>query len=144
MSLLHDKVTYLYRQYTENSSYILPRHEHLFTQRSLENRLQMSYDSIQCWIRSGEDARHILDFQQHHLQATAATMFQLFRSSPTQEVTSEIDSSYTPPRQQYFLFHPHPMPKPQIQILSQIGLHLLPSPVGALCPILHAPQHHRR
>jgi hypothetical protein len=39
INLLHGKVTYHYNQYHENTAYILPRHEYLFTQCSLEDHL---------------------------------------------------------------------------------------------------------
>lgn len=97
MSLLHEKVTSLYNKYTENPSYVLPRHEYLFTQRTLQYRLQMSYDSINCWLRSVEEARNILEFQERHLQETAATFFRLFRSSAsTSDQASNSDFSYSP------------------------------------------------
>jgi hypothetical protein len=36
LSILHNKVTYQYQQYQNVSSYVLPRHEYLFTQHSLD------------------------------------------------------------------------------------------------------------
>ncbi len=97
MSLLHEKVTCFYNQYTKNPSYVLPHHEYLFTQCTLEYHLQMSYDSITCWLQSVEEARHILEFQQRHLQEIAAMVFRLFRSpSFTSIRNSDSDSSYDP------------------------------------------------
>ncbi len=72
---------------------MLPCHEHLFTQRSLDQCLQLSYDSINCWLRSVHEARYILEFQQRHLQETAAAVFRLFRPSAT-TTTSDAESSY--------------------------------------------------
>jgi hypothetical protein len=83
MACLHDKVKFLYKQYEDNSSYVLPRHEYLFTQRPLDYRLAMSYDSITCWLRSVEEARLILDFQQQNLRETARTIFSLFCTTPS-------------------------------------------------------------
>jgi hypothetical protein len=95
MRLLHDKVEAHYNEYYENPSYVLPRHEHLFTQRSLDQRLQLSNDSINCWLRSVHEARHILEFQQRHLQEMAAAVFRLFWPSAT-ITTSDTESSYIP------------------------------------------------
>jgi uncharacterized protein with HEPN domain len=81
LSVIHEKVTSLYRQYTEQPYYVLPWHEYLFTQRFLHYRLGMSYDSIKCWIRSVEEARHILEFQQKHLQEDGRDSFQMLATS---------------------------------------------------------------
>lgn len=95
MRLLHNKVKTHYNEYHRSPSCVLPRHEHLFTQRSLNQRLQLSYDSIKCWLRSVDEARNILEFQQCHLQETAATVFRLFRpSAPIND--SDTESSYIP------------------------------------------------
>jgi hypothetical protein len=97
MSVLHERVTSLYRQHSKNPYYVLPRHEYLFTQRSLNYRLGMSYDSINCWLRSAAEAHHILEFQQRHLQEMAATVFQCLRPpSVRPNRHSDTDSSYTP------------------------------------------------
>jgi hypothetical protein len=97
MSVLHEKVINQYRQYQEVPSYILRRHEYLFTQRSLEYRLKMSYDSITCWLRSVEEACTILTFQQRHLQETAAIIFQSFQPSHSHPNSDQdSDSSYAP------------------------------------------------
>jgi hypothetical protein len=94
---LHEKVTAMYNKYTEDPSFVLPRHEYLFTQRTLQYRLQMSYDSIICWIRSVEEPRNILDFQERNLRETAQTFFRLFRP-PTvnSNSASDTESSYAP------------------------------------------------
>ncbi len=78
LNLLHGKVTHHYNQYQESTAYVLPCHEYLFTQRSLEDCLKMSYDSITPWLRSVSEAHQILAFQQSHLQETAASFFRLF------------------------------------------------------------------
>jgi hypothetical protein len=95
MRLLHNKVKTHYNEYHKNPSYVLPRHEHLFTQQSLDQRLLLSYDSINCWLLSVHEARHILEFQRCHLQETAAAVFQLFRPSDTIN-TLDAESSYLP------------------------------------------------
>jgi hypothetical protein len=60
----------------------------------------MSYDSITCWLRSVEDAREILLFQQQHLQETANTLFSLFyplNNTPVEHPDSK--STYIPSSQ---------------------------------------------
>jgi hypothetical protein len=97
INLLHGKVAYHYNQYQENTAYVLPCYEYLFTQRSLEDRLKLSHDSITCWLRSVSEAHQILAFQQRHLQETAASFFNLLHPSrSTLNTTSDSDSSYTP------------------------------------------------
>jgi hypothetical protein len=61
---LHAEVSARYTAYEDNSGYVLPHHSYLFTQRSLDQRLQYSHDSIKCWLCSIEEARAILAFQQ--------------------------------------------------------------------------------
>jgi hypothetical protein len=94
---VHTNVTDLYNKYTEDPSFVLPRHEYLFTQRTLQYRLQMSYDSIICWIRSVEEACNILDFQERNLRETAQTFFRLFRPpAVNSHSVSDTESSYAP------------------------------------------------
>jgi hypothetical protein len=38
----------------QENTYVLPRREYLFSQRSLHQRLNMSYDSNNCWLHSVE------------------------------------------------------------------------------------------
>jgi hypothetical protein len=95
MSILHSKVRNLYQQYHEDHQIILPRHAYLFTHRSLEQCLNMSYDSITCWLRSVDESRMILATQLRHMQVTAATMFNMFRLQPY-NTASDSDSTYIP------------------------------------------------
>ncbi len=97
MNRLHEQVQHHYAQFEDLSHYVLPRHSHLFTQRPLDDRLKMSYDYISCWLRSVDEARSILHFQQAHLQKTSRTFFRLFRiSSSSDSTTSSNDSMYSP------------------------------------------------
>jgi hypothetical protein len=95
MSILHNNVRSLYQQYNDNPQFILPRHAYLFTQRTLEQRLNMSYDSITCWLRSVDESRMILTFHLRCMQETAATMFNMFQLQ-TYTTASDSDSTYTP------------------------------------------------
>jgi hypothetical protein len=62
---LHEKIKAHYAAYNNNSAYVLPRHQYLFTQRDLQQRMSMSYMS--CWLCSIEEAHKILSFQEQHL-----------------------------------------------------------------------------
>ncbi len=47
---LHQQACILYDEYQSNPNIILTRHQHLFTSRTLDQRLQHNYDNITCWI----------------------------------------------------------------------------------------------
>jgi hypothetical protein len=60
LSKLQEQVRQHNISFSDNSAYILPRHHHLFTSRSLQERLQYSYDHLVCWLQSIDEARNIL------------------------------------------------------------------------------------
>jgi hypothetical protein len=64
-----------YQAYHDNPSYILPRHSHLFTQRTFSQCINQSYDNIQCWLRSVDEALALLKFQEAQLRTTASQIF---------------------------------------------------------------------
>ena len=72
LAKLHDQVSYHYAQFSRDPTYILPRHHHLFPQRTLQDRLTLSYDHLQCWLRSVDEARNILSTQEAHLRSTSS------------------------------------------------------------------------
>jgi hypothetical protein len=71
----HEKVREHYKLFEDNNTYLLPRHHNLFTQCTLQDHLQLSYDHISCWLRSVEEARSILTNQEVHLRQTSALFF---------------------------------------------------------------------
>jgi hypothetical protein len=75
----HDKVREYYNLFRDNSTFLLPRHHYLFTQRTLQDCLQSSYDHNSCRLRSVEEARSILLNQEVHLRRTSALFFSMFR-----------------------------------------------------------------
>ncbi len=90
----HDKVKEYYNLFTENNTYLLPRHHYLFTQ---QDHLQLSPDHISCWLRSVEEARSILLNQEVHLRHTSALFFSMFRQrNDLGDPGSSTDSSYEP------------------------------------------------
>lgn len=48
---IHNQVHSHYENYEEDNNYVLQRHAYLFTQKTLTQRLQMSYDYLKCWLR---------------------------------------------------------------------------------------------
>jgi hypothetical protein len=93
----HGKVREYYNLFRDNSTYLLPRHHYLFTQRTLQDRLQSSYDHNSCWLRSVEEARSILLNQEVHLRHTSALFFSMFRQQTALgDSSSSTDSSYVP------------------------------------------------
>jgi hypothetical protein len=68
---LQEKVQEQFEAYTNTPGYVLPRHEYLFTQCSLPQRLNSTYDGLQCRLRSVTEARQILNFQIHYLRETS-------------------------------------------------------------------------
>jgi len=71
---LKDQVHQHYSSFSEDAGYVLARHRHLFTSRTLEQRLSMSYDYVNCWLRSVDEAR--TQITSHvEIQQEAATRF---------------------------------------------------------------------
>jgi hypothetical protein len=99
MATLHDKVRHHFAAFVENPSYVLQRHQFLFTQKPLEARLKMSYDSFQCWICSVDEARQVLQYHDAHLLQSSVPFFQSFHN-PTathlQDHSISSDSTYDP------------------------------------------------
>jgi hypothetical protein len=60
---IHDQVRQLYTKFGLNPNFILLRHQYLFTNRSLAQRLNLDIDSLQCWLRSVDSAQQDLE---HH------------------------------------------------------------------------------
>ncbi len=59
-----DKVKSLYTTFQSTPQFILPRHHYLFTTRTLDQRLRLDIDSLNCWVRSVEDAIQTLHHQE--------------------------------------------------------------------------------
>jgi hypothetical protein len=97
MATLHDKVQQHFAAFVENPSYVLQRHQ--LTQKPLEARLKMSYDSIQCWIRSVDEARQVLQHHDAPLRQSSVPFFQSFHNpmaNHLQDHSFSSDSTYDP------------------------------------------------
>jgi hypothetical protein len=86
---LHNQVRQLFTSFELDPSFILPRHHHLFTTWTLDQRLSQQPDNIQCWLRSVEAARQTLESYVRGQQRLASIFF------PTSVNTaSSSDSTY--------------------------------------------------
>jgi len=97
---LRDQVRQHYQAYQLDPGYVLSRHMHLFTSRSLEQCLQLSYDYIACWLRSVDEARQQLA---DHLETQRMAAIRFFGPPPLPQVhrdglvsDASSDSKYIP------------------------------------------------
>jgi len=58
---LRDQVRQHYFAFNAEEGYVLARHHYLFTSRTLEQRLSLSYNYVSCWLRSVDEAHHQLE-----------------------------------------------------------------------------------
>ena len=88
---LKERITTLYQSHSENQNMLLPRHQYLFTQRTLAEILQSSYDYMSAWVRSVDEALLVLQ----HQEATQRDLAQMFFPHNLSESSSDGDSIYT-------------------------------------------------
>jgi hypothetical protein len=91
MNNLHDQVRLHYQHFRDDQTYVLARHQILFTRRTLDQRLQHTYDHLRCWLRSVEEARQLLAFQVTQQRETSQRLHQFFSVQQ-----SSHDSTYAP------------------------------------------------
>jgi hypothetical protein len=70
-----------YETYSCNPDMILLQHSHLFTTKPLEDRLKTSYDNLQCWLHSVQEAVQVKEFQETILQSESLHYFPTLYSS---------------------------------------------------------------
>jgi hypothetical protein len=85
-----------YQAYHDNPSYVLPRHSHLFTQRTCLQWIHQSYEYIQCWLQSVDEALALLKFQEAQLQTTASQFFTIPHAAEGKGDDESLDSSFVP------------------------------------------------
>lgn len=94
------KVREFYSKFTTTPTFILQRHHYLFTSRTLSQRLKLDIDSMNCWIRSVEDAvqalRHHEQQQRAHSSRYFAPFFVAGHLQPA-DTETENDSTYLTP-----------------------------------------------
>lgn len=95
---LYQQVRTLYEEYQSNPNIILSRHQHLFTSRTLNQRLQHSYDNITCWIRSVNEAKLALAHHVQQLSAQSSSFFTPAQFISHARLTEEdsLSESYVP------------------------------------------------
>jgi hypothetical protein len=89
---LHQEVERLYEEFRVNPAMLLSRHHHLFTSRTLEQRLRMPYDNITSWLRSVENARQDLALHISLLRSNSSGFF----PPPSMTDDDSTDASYMP------------------------------------------------
>lgn len=104
LQTLQEEVKILYTSFQHNPAIILPWHHHLFTCKSLDNRLRQPYDNIQCWTRFVAEACEDLQHQEDIRWLESAHFF----PTPSQESASTIphdtsNSSYNSASANYAL-----------------------------------------
>jgi hypothetical protein len=94
---LHTQVIQYYEQYRNNSNIVLPQHAYLFTSRTLEQRLRLTYDNLTCWLRSVEDAKQALAHHDLQLRNRSARFFAPFYTAGRRQalLNESDDSDYT-------------------------------------------------
>jgi hypothetical protein len=89
---LHKEVEKLFESFNKNPAMLLPHQHHLFTSRTLKQRLRMPYDNIACWLCSVETAKLELALHISLLQSNSSQFIPQLRMT---EDDSD-DDSYTP------------------------------------------------
>jgi hypothetical protein len=89
---LRQQIQLLYQDYHDNPHIILPRHNYLFTSRTLTQRMKYSYDHLHCWICSVTEAKLMLQHHDQLLREQSSRHFFPIRS-PSNRQPPESDSS---------------------------------------------------
>jgi hypothetical protein len=95
LSTLRNEVRQHYSAFETMEGYVLARHRYLFTTRTLDQRSKLSYDYVNCWLRSVRLARQLLEAHVASLRATSARFFGPFQPHASEQDT---DESYHPSR----------------------------------------------
>jgi len=89
---VRERITTFYNSYSENHNIVLPRHQYLFHNHTLEERLGASFDNMSAWIRSVEEAMLVL----HHQEASHQADSQLiFPHHPLETHSTDSDTTYS-------------------------------------------------
>ena len=96
---IDQQVRDLYSSFQNNPEFILTRHQYLFTNKSIEQRLQLDIDSITCWIRSVESAQQDLAHHNTTIRLQSSRFFAPFYAigkARQRTTSSSADSTYSP------------------------------------------------
>jgi hypothetical protein len=83
-----------------DNGYVLARHRYLFTSRSLEQCLSLSYDHLNCWLRSIQEARELYAIHLASQQAAARRFFGPPQAAPSPPPSYYTDDDYSGSNQQ--------------------------------------------
>jgi hypothetical protein len=100
---IHTKVRQLYETFQSTPNFILSRHQYLFTNRSLAQRLNLDIDSLQCWLSSVDSAQQDLEHHKTSLRLQSNRFFAPFYAigrARHRTNTSSTDSTYSPSLQE--------------------------------------------
>jgi hypothetical protein len=86
------KATSLYSTYHNIPQCILPRHKYLFTNKTLAQRLSLDIDSLNCWIRSVQDAIQALTHHVNQQRLSSNCFFAPFLAAGRKQRDTSIDS----------------------------------------------------
>jgi hypothetical protein len=92
---LKAKITQYYTKFYDNPDFVLGRHKFLFQSRSMEERLQASYDTMASWIRSVEEAIKVVCHHEDNLRELTQVFFPTPHLTDSTAQDSESDSTYT-------------------------------------------------
>jgi hypothetical protein len=97
-----EKVTDFYNQYRNTPHFILRQHHYLFKSRTLQQHLQLDIDSINCWLRSVEEAIQALHHHNTQQRLNSARFFAPFyaagrttNTTHSPETSSSDEDYYT-------------------------------------------------
>jgi len=89
------QITQYYTKFHDNPDFVLGRHQFLFQSRSMEERLQASYDTMAAWIRSVEEAIKVVRHHEDNLRELTQVFFPTSHPTDSTAQDSESDSTYT-------------------------------------------------
>jgi hypothetical protein len=75
---IEEQVTSFYHKFNTSPHFILQRHHYLFTSRTLQQRLHLDIDSINCWLRSVQEAIQALHHHETQQRLNSARFFAPF------------------------------------------------------------------
>jgi hypothetical protein len=94
------KATCLYSTFHATPHFILPRHKYFFTSKTLEQRLRLDIDSLNCWLRSVEDATQALIHHENQQRLQSNHFFAPFLEAGRRRLETaadSYDSTFSPP-----------------------------------------------
>jgi hypothetical protein len=100
IKVVQNSVSDYYDQFSRNNTLIIPRHEYLFTSKTLEQRIMAPYDILSAWLHSVEEAIQVVQFQDAQSREDSRRYFEegsiiTFSSDSSYEYESSTSTSVT-------------------------------------------------